>query len=94
MKTDATDTADLAVAIKIFEANLPGWWWGIGSCSISRDASCGLDMNGPDAYLLKLTETRLFDEGFHHDDKEGTLADALGNVMEQALEAREKWKKQ
>lgn len=89
-----TDTEDLSIAIKIFEANLPGWWWSIGPCSISRDASCGPDLNGPDANLLKLSETKIFDEGFHCDLKDGCLAEALGNVMEQALEAKAKWKKQ
>lgn len=86
-----TDTERLINAIKIFEGNLPDWWWSVGHCSISRDASCGPDLNGPDAELLKLPETRLFDEGFHCDDREGELADALGNVMEQALEAKAKW---
>lgn len=87
-----TDTDDLAAAISEFEANLPGWWWSIGHCSVSRDASCGPEMSGPDGALIEdravPPEDRLFDRGFHCDDKNGTLASSLRNVMHQAMEAR------
>ena len=56
--------ADVGAVIDAFEREVPGWWWSVGSCSVSRDASCGPDRNGPDADLLPLPE---FDEGFHHD---------------------------
>jgi hypothetical protein len=82
-----TDTEALALAINDFEAALPGWWWSIGVCSLTRDASCAPDIAGPDAYLLKL-EDRTFDEGFHCDDPNGTLASSLRNVMAQALAAK------
>jgi hypothetical protein len=36
-----TDGNDLAAAIREFETALPGWWWSVGSCSLTRDASCG-----------------------------------------------------
>jgi hypothetical protein len=36
-----TDGNDLFAAIQEFEAALPGWWWSIGSCGLTRDASCG-----------------------------------------------------
>ena len=80
-----TDTEELGKAIAEFEASLPGWWWSIGHCSVSRDASCAPDRAGADAQLLR---ERQFDEGFHCDDREGTLAGALRNVMQQALAAR------
>jgi hypothetical protein len=71
--------------IREFEAALPGWWWSICVCSVSRDASCGPDVAGPDADLL---EDRTFDRGFHCDDRNGTLASSLRDVMAQALDAR------
>jgi hypothetical protein len=89
-----TDTADLALAIQEFEAALPGWWFSVGKCSITRDASCGPDLAYADAWLLKLPETRVFDEGFHCDDPDGSLASSLRNVTKQALEEKAKWNKQ
>lgn len=80
-----TDGAALAVAIAEFEAALPGWWFSVGACSVSRDASCAPDRTGPDAELL---EIRHFDDGFHADLRDGTLADALRYVMREALEAK------
>ena len=82
-----TDTDDLSVAIKEFEAALPGWWWSVCVRSVSRDASCAPDVNGPDAPLLDL-EDRTFDNGFHCDDPAGTLASSLRHVMRQALAAK------
>jgi hypothetical protein len=80
-----TDTDALSAAIHEFEAALPGWWWSVGHCSVSRDASCGPESNGPDGHLLALT---LFDDGFHCDDRTGSLADALRDVTRQAIEAK------
>jgi hypothetical protein len=78
--------AALAEAVREFEAALPGWWWSVGACSVSRDASCGPDRQGPDADLLT---DRLFD-GFHHDDDFGSVAASLRAVMAVALAARAK----
>ena len=89
-QTTPTDTDDLSAAIKTFERALPGWWWTVGHCMFSRDASCGPDRQGSDAFLLKLQETRKFDEGFHADLVEGSLADALRVVMTQALAVRKR----
>ena len=85
----ATDTADLSAAIREFEAALPGWWWSVCVCSVSRDASCAPDRAGPDAALLDLDQ---FDAGFHRDDKRpnATLANSLREVMRQALAAKQK----
>jgi hypothetical protein len=55
-----TDTDAVGAAIREFEAALPGWWWSICVCSVSRDASCAPDIAGPDADLL---QERTFDEG-------------------------------
>lgn len=80
-----TDTGDLSAAIKEFEVALPGWWWSVCVCSLTRDASCGPDIAGPDYKLLNLKQ---FDQGFHCDDAEGTPASSLRDVMRQALEAK------
>src|SRR3954454_1919353 len=84
---DAASLADLQAAIMEFEKTLPGWWYTLGICSVSRDASCGPDVNGPDADLLRIRE---FDEGFHCDDRNpnSTIADALRDVMAQAVKAK------
>lgn len=85
------DTEVLKETIKEFEEKLPGWWWTIGSCSVSGHASCGPDSSGPDADLLE-TGDLAFD-GFHQDyiGPDDTAADALRDVMEQAIEARAKY---
>ena len=80
-----TDGNDLIAAIQEFEAALPGWWWSIGSCGLTRDASCGPDCWSGDA---DPSELKLFDNGFHCDDRNGTVASSLRNVMHQALEAK------
>lgn len=82
-----TDGQDLAAAIAEFEAKLPGWWFTIGVCSRSADASCGPDLSGPDYQLCAM---RLFDEGFHCDDANGTMASSLRTVMNEAIEAKTK----
>lgn len=80
-------TFDLAQAIDRFRAELPGWWFTVGECSVSADASCGPDRTGPDKALLC---NKLFDDGFHAGLLQpATMADALDNVREQALTARE-----
>lgn len=86
----AAGQADLIAAISEFHARLPGWWYSLGLCHVSADASCGPDRMGADAGLLKLSE---FDSGFHADlDPPATMGDALRNVMQQALEARARQK--
>lgn len=86
--SEKTNVDDLSCAIKEFETNLPGCWWSIGHCLLTRDASCGPDRQGLDANLLSLADTKQFDEGFHCDDKSGTLASSLRNVMQQAIKAK------
>jgi hypothetical protein len=76
----------ISEAIETFERELPGWWWSLGNCSVSADASCGPDRAGPDARLLK---DRLFDDGFHSDLRQpATPAEALMDVLDQAKKAR------
>jgi len=79
------DVAELAAAIAEFQEKLPGWWWSVGTCSVSRDASCGPDIKGPDAHLLAIPP---FHEPFDCDDREGTAAESLRWVMNEALKAK------
>ena len=73
-------------AIKKFTAELPGWWWSLGDCSVSADASCGPDVAGPDGHLLKDLK---FDAGFHCDLLQpASVIDALMNVMAQGIAAK------
>lgn len=80
-------TERLALALVEFDAQLPGWWWSVGYCKVSGDASCGPDRQGDDADLLAHKE---FDEGFHVDIPDGEPADALIEVTRIALEARKR----
>lgn len=85
MTQPKTETNDLALAIREFEAKLPGWWWTVGCCRLTRHASCGPDRQGDDRHLLTLDT---FDAGFHCDDMNGSAANALRSVMEQGLKAK------
>lgn len=81
-----TDIDDLAAAIREFEAALPGFWWTIGQCSVSGDASCGVDRSGEQMHLLDdIPPDHPFDTGFHLDLRDGSPADALRGVMRLAL---------
>lgn len=81
-----TDTQDFANAIAEFEAALPGFWWSVGQCSVGAHASCAVDGNGCQADLIaSIRYDDPLDSGFHCDTDRGTPADALRNVMQQAL---------
>jgi hypothetical protein len=76
----------LEQALEAFNAEFPGWWWTVGECHISCDASMAPDRKGPDADLLN---HRFFDDGFHVDLLQpSTVADALFAAMELARKAR------
>lgn len=77
------DTGDLQAAIAEFHSALPGWWFSVGSCSVSCDASIGPDR----AYIAEPILT-IFDEGIHADlTQPSTLAAALRQVTAEAVEA-------
>jgi hypothetical protein len=78
-----TDVQDFAKAVAEFELALPGFWWSVGQCSIGAHASCAVD--GPGALLHHVTAGEPLDTGFHCDTKGGTPAEALRDVMRQAL---------
>jgi hypothetical protein len=82
-----TDAAAFAAVIAEFEEKLPGFWWSVGQCSVGAHASCAVDGKGSQAHLLDCVKAgEPFDEGFHCDTQGGSPAEALRNVMEQALE--------
>lgn len=82
--TAPDDIGDLVEAIAEFRTALPGWWFTVGSCSLSRDASIGPDRAHCDRATLDA-----FDIGFHVDDETpgSTLATALRTVTAQAVAA-------
>lgn len=75
--------ADLVLAIAEFRAKLPGWWFTVGECSVSCDATVG-----PDVAYASDDMLRLFDEGFDGDLRQpSTMADALRRATALAMEA-------
>lgn len=76
----------LEAAIAEFKAKLPGWWYSVCECQVSCDATCAPTKESPHASWA--TEDRRFDHGFDADlPQPSTLADALRDVMNQALDA-------
>ena len=82
-----TDVQDFAAAVSEFEAALPGFWWSVGQCSVGAHASCSVDGKGSQAALLEgvMAATPL-DAGFHCDTSGGSPAEALRDVMRQAVD--------
>lgn len=82
-----TDTPDFAKAVAEFETALPGFWWSVGQCSVGAHASCSVDGKGSQAELLVGVNAREpLDSGFHCDTQGGSPAEALRDVMAQAVE--------
>jgi hypothetical protein len=76
----------LEEAIRLFKATLPHWWYSVGECQVSADASCGPTTDSPHITLIERDDR--FDGGFHADlEQPATLAEALRDVMEQAISA-------
>ena len=77
----------LETCIQVFRQELPGWWFSIGECEVSCDASCAPTKLSDDISLIPYDKR--FDEGFHVDlSQPSTLAEALDDAMTEALEAR------
>jgi len=77
----------LEAAIVEFKDALPGRWYSVGECQVSCDASCAPARESQDISLIP-RDSR-FDGGFHVDiPQPSTLAEAVRDVMHQALEAR------
>ena len=83
-----TPQSDLEAAIAEFKEKLPGWWYSVCECQVSCDATCAPTSESPDIALIEGRGCP-FDEGFTADlAQPSTLAEALRNVMFQALEAK------
>jgi hypothetical protein len=81
----AQDQDDLGAAIREFKERLPGWWYSVCECQVSCDASCAPTVESEHIYLIQGSGDP-FDGGFHADlAQPSTLAQALRNVMDQAL---------
>lgn len=82
-----TNTTEFAAVIAVFEMKLPGFWWSVGQCSVGAHASCAVDGQGVQRHLLDGVKAgEPYDDGFHCDTQGGSPAEALRDVMQQALE--------
>jgi len=77
-------------ALEAFKAEFPGWWWKVGECHVSCDATISPDRYGPDEDLMA---HRFFDDGFSVDLRQpSTVADALLAAMKIAQNARAEYR--
>ena len=77
-------------ALEAFKAEFPGWWWKVGECYVSCDATISPDRYGPDEDLMA---HRFFDDGFSADLRQpSTIADALLAAMKIARNARAEYR--
>jgi hypothetical protein len=85
--TAENQVGDLQAAIDYFHNTLPGWWFSVGACHVSADATVCPDTAGVDGWLAKTI--RFFDEGFDVDlHPPATMADALIRATDLASAAR------
>jgi len=77
-------------ALEAFKAEFPGWWWKVGECYVSCDATISPDRYGLDEDLMA---HRFFDDGFSVDLRQpSTIADALLAAMKIARNARAEYR--
>ena len=83
---------ELLEAVARLERELPGWWWRVGHCHVSSDASIAPDYNDPvhqDRLYQEWPDDDIMGEGFHVDlPQPSTLAAALHHVIDEALRHR------
>lgn len=74
---------DLSQAIAYFKDKLPGWWFTVGECSVSCDATVGPDVAYCPKWMLDA-----FDDGLDCDlYQPSTIAQALMGATDLAVEA-------
>ncbi len=74
-------------AIAEFKRTLPGWWFSLGECQVSCDASCAPTALSGDIALIPRDDR--FNSGFHADlPQPSTLAAALRCALAEALSAK------
>jgi len=70
-----------------------GWWFSVGACHVSADATVCPDTAGQDAWLFQTGDadvTKFFDEGFDLDLlPPATMANALIRLTHRAKAARD-----
>jgi len=72
-----------------FKKELPGWWYSLGECQVSCDASCAPTKLSDDMRHIPIDDR--FNSGFHADvPQPSTLSDALLIVLHDALAAKAK----
>lgn len=80
---------DIAWAIAVFRHALPGWWFQLGLCALSGDASIGPDFRSDVAPSKEIIDK--YDDGFHADLEPGDglhrVARALLHCTVQARQA-------
>lgn len=77
---------NLEEAIIRFKRDLPGWWFRVGECQVSCDATCAPTRESPHIGLVR--PNNQFDSGFDADlSQPSSLAEALDDVRQQALAA-------
>lgn len=87
MSTLMSDVSGLEAAILRLRVELPGWWFKVGECQVSCDATVAPMGDGIDANLIEFGSE--FDVGFDCDlCQPSTLADALNGAIDKAVEAR------
>lgn len=73
--------------IERFRKELPNWWYSLGECQVSCDASCAPTSESPDMSLIPQDDR--FNSGFHVDmPQPSKLSSALLIVMHGALAAK------
>jgi hypothetical protein len=69
------------LALSKFQSKYPTWWFSIGWCDLTRDFSCAPQSNSPEIKYIKHSGD-CWDAGFHC-DSQGSVSDAIYDVMEQ-----------
>lgn len=70
-----------------FKRDLPGWWYSLGECQVSCDASCAPTSESGDIALIPQDDR--FNSGFHVDvPQPSKLSSALLIVLHAALAAK------
>lgn len=70
-------------ALDLFLTKYPTWWYTIGVCDLTRDFTCGAQSHSPEMPAVE----KHFVEGSDYQDfrcdHEGSIADAILDVMQQ-----------
>lgn len=83
MSTGRDLDEEMLNAISEMKEKLPGWWFTIGECSVSCDATVGPDVAYCPEWMLEA-----FDAGIDNDLRQpSTIAEALRGAVNKAIKA-------